>query len=174
MRNGQRLACAVGIACMVLAGCDAIRNVKLFGGRGEADVGAATTEVFYATDDGVPVLKEPKASGDVLVRLARGQRVVRQRTAQGWALVDVTENVQGWVDNAKLDWRAPSTRAAARPAGRGTTTTADPEPEKTEPVVDTPPPPSTAVDSPPSEPTTAPAAAPAAPSKPPSTVFDPF
>lgn len=72
----------------------------------------AAKAVYYVGASSVPLHREP--GGAVVEELPRGTKVSRSRLDKGWAFVRVaTSGREGWVDNAKLVWRAPGAEPAA-------------------------------------------------------------
>jgi hypothetical protein len=77
----------------------------------------ATRRVYYATADGTKVYAQPSSSTNVVGTLALDEKVLRSRVERGYALIESsTTGVKGWVDNARLTWKAPGARSSAAPA----------------------------------------------------------
>jgi hypothetical protein len=76
--------------------------------------------VYYATAEGTRVYADPSSSSSIVGALSLNEKVLRSRVERGYALIESTKTgVRGWVDNARLTWRAPGTQpsaAAAAPA----------------------------------------------------------
>jgi hypothetical protein len=66
---------------------------------------------YYVGADQLPVYSEPRPSSSLLTQLPLHQKVYRYKLERGYAYIKVEESgITGWVDNAKLLWRAPSSQ----------------------------------------------------------------
>ena len=91
----------------------------LFGSKSNT---ASVEGVFYAAEDRLVVRDAPTASARIIGHLERGHKVTRSGIENGFAHVRASgSNLQGWVVNAKLDWRSP-----AKPSETPTTSSAAP------------------------------------------------
>jgi len=73
---------------------------------------AAQSSPYYVGVDGLSLFPEPQPQNKTAT-LPLHQKVVRTRLERGWAFVTVEgSGLQGWVDNAKLIWRLPTTGKA--------------------------------------------------------------
>lgn len=77
--------------------------------------GAPATEGrFYVAAEALPLYAEPSFSSNQIAELTRNEAVDRDELSGGFAHVRVVgTGKKGWVDNAKLGWRAPKTAAQA-------------------------------------------------------------
>jgi len=74
----------------------------------------AGEQVYYSSVEGLTVYGQASSSSKVLGRLALHEKVTRSRTEHGYAFIRTEEGgLEGWVDNAKLDWRKPTAAASA-------------------------------------------------------------
>jgi hypothetical protein len=73
--------------------------------------------IYYATADGTSVYAAPSSSSSVVGSLSLNEKVLRARVDRGYALIESTKTgVKGWVDNARLTWKAPGTQPRTAPA----------------------------------------------------------
>jgi len=109
-----------------LAGCAAMQQT--FGGwfgaatptptpAAQATPAAAVApRVYYAGTEGLKVYSEPSTSAKVVGTLSLHEKVTRTRLERGYAYVESAKSaVKGWVNNAQLIWRLPTTGAAPAP-----------------------------------------------------------
>ena len=83
-------------------------------GGASASSGAATPSVYYAGEDNLPLYGEPSTSKPPVGRLPLHKKVARDKIEKGYAHVKVDGTGQtGWVVNAKLIWKLPSSGKAA-------------------------------------------------------------
>ena len=129
---------------LVLGGCAGVeqRVGGWFGAKPPPPApapGTTAARVYYARVDGLQVHSEPSASSTVIGTLALHEKVTRSRVERGYAYVTSASGLTGWVSNAQLVWRLPTT-AAPVPAEAAPEA---PEPEAPEPTAPAPEPPPT-------------------------------
>jgi len=137
---------ALGVV-LVLGGCAAVeqRVGGWFGKKPPPPSPASGTtatqkpRVYYAGVDGLEVHNEPSASSTVIGTLSLHEKVTRASVEHGYAHVTSASGLTGWVSNAQLIWRLPTTAAPA-PAEAAPE---PPEPETPEPTAPAPEPPPT-------------------------------
>ena len=130
---------------------------------------------YYATADGTKVYAQPSSSSNVVGSLSLDEKVLRSRVERGYALIESsTTGVKGWVDNARLTWKAPGARSSAAPAVPPAAEEPEPAAEEEEAAPPEPTPePTPTIAAPP-------AASPAAPTKKPTregvdpSIFNPY
>jgi SH3 domain-containing protein len=120
-----RFAAALS-AAMVFVSCAATQ--KSVGGWFEAPTptpsptpkpapAAKAPRAYYAAVEGLKVHIDPSASSKVVGTLSLHEKVTRLKVERGYALVASTKSgVRGWVDNAQLSWRLPTSPTTAAPA----------------------------------------------------------
>jgi len=119
----------------------------------EANLGAPTPRVYFASSEGLNLYSEPSMSSKLVGTLTLHEKVTRFKLEHGFAYVESpTSGAKGWVDNSQLIWRLPSKAAPSRP------TATEPEESGTE---ETPVPAATAI-----EPTATPTSTPSRPAVP--------
>ena len=83
----------------------------LFGSHSKT---ASVEGVFYAAEDQLAVREAPAASARTVGHLKLHDKVTRYDIENGYAHVRAAgSKLEGWVVNAKLDWRTPAKSAAA-------------------------------------------------------------
>jgi len=93
------LAALLGV---VVLGCASSRDFL-----GSLLPGGSRPSIYYVESEALPVYREP--GREVLMRLARNEKVLRSRVEKGWAFVRVeSTGLEGWVDNSRLGWRVPA------------------------------------------------------------------
>lgn len=112
--NGRaaRAALLLTAAAIVFAGCSTMKET--FGGWfGETPASAPASQegqIYYAGVEGLAIYAQASSSSKVVGRLAQYERVTRTRTEHGYAFVKSDKSgIEGWVDNALLVWRLPTT-----------------------------------------------------------------
>ncbi len=114
----MRVPAALGVA-LVLASC--ARSGGSSGARRplpEAEATAApdarTPSTYYAGVEGLKVYSEPSGSAKVVGALSLYEKVNRYKVKRGYAYVESSaRDLKGWVSNAQLIWRLPTTAAPA-------------------------------------------------------------
>ena len=118
----------------------------------------STRRVYYANAEGTKVYAQPSGTSSVVGSLSLSEKVLRSRVERGYALIESSKTgVKGWVDNARLTWKAPgaqpSAGAAATAAPVEEPEGAPEEEEETAPEPPAEPTPTTAPVAPPKTPT---------------------
>ena len=121
---GSRVLLLLGSA-VALAGCAAMQQT-VGGWFGAATptpapqgtpAAALAPRVYYAGAEGLTVYSEPSTSSKVVGTLPLHEKVTRTKLDRGWAYVESSKSgVAGWVNNARLIWRLPTTPTTAAPA----------------------------------------------------------
>lgn len=84
-----------------------------------------TRRVYYSTTEGTKVYAEPSGSSKVVGSLSLNERVLRTKVDRGYALIESSgSGLKGWVDNARLTWKAPGASTATAPTTAAPTTAA--------------------------------------------------
>jgi len=136
-------AVAIVVLGILLAGCATIQ--KSMGGwfgaatptpapQATPAAAAQAPRVYYAGVDGLKMYSDPSASSKVVGALPLHEKVTRTQLERGFAFVESAKSgTKGWVKNAQLIWRLPTTPTGAAPAA------AEPQPEDTAaPAAETP------------------------------------
>ena len=124
MKTHLRIPLVFSVLAVALAGCAAMQQT--FGGWFGAatptpaptpQVAAEAPRVYYAGTEGLKVYSESSASSKVVGTLPLHEKVTRTKLDRGWAYVESTKSgVKGWVNNAQLIWRLPTTPTTVAPA----------------------------------------------------------
>lgn len=112
--SARVVGCVIGLlATAATVGCSSGNPLaNLFGS--ESNGRASETGTFYAASDGLRIYPKPSFSSAPVGKLALHQKVYRSKIDKGFAYVKVAGSGQiGWVENAKLLWRLPSSRKTA-------------------------------------------------------------
>lgn len=129
------------LACLgLLAGCSSVTRVY---DDIVDQVAPADTTRFYVAKAGVALYEDPNFSSSEIAQLALDEPVDRDRIEDGFAHVRVLGSGKvGWVDNAKLHWRAQARKddAATAPPAAGPESEEPREPETEEEPTAPPPP----------------------------------
>ena len=124
-------------AALALGGCAVFDQISTDWFGGETATPTPTPrqhgESYYSSVDGLPMHFLPSGSSQVVGRLALHEHVNRTDVQRGYAHVVADNGLEGWVDNAKLLWRLPT--SAAPP---GTPAPAPHAPEAVAPEAPTP------------------------------------
>jgi hypothetical protein len=103
---------------VAFAGCATTRESigGWFGGAAPTPVAEVTgPSVYYAGTEGMKVYSEPSGSSKVVGQLSRHEKVTRFKLERGYAYVESDGGAKGWVNNAQLIWRLPSSPSTAAP-----------------------------------------------------------
>jgi hypothetical protein len=78
---------------------------------------AQAARVYYAGVEGLKVYSEPSTSSKVVGQLSLHEKVARTKLERGYAYVESAKrDLKGWVTNARLVWRLPTTPTTGAPA----------------------------------------------------------
>ena len=78
---------------------------------------AQPPSVYYAGVEGLKVYSQPSTRSKVVGVLALHEKVSRVKLERGYAYVESTKrDLKGWVTNARLVWRLPTTPTTGAPA----------------------------------------------------------
>ena len=129
-------------AALALGGCAVFEQISTDWFGGEVATPTPTPqqqgESFYSSVDGLPMHFLPSGSSQVVGRLALHEHVTRTDVQRGYAHVVADNGLEGWVDNAKLLWRLPTSATPARTPAAAPHTPDVPTPETHTPVAPTP------------------------------------
>ena len=129
----RRIATSIVMIAALAPGCSGKDPMGvLFGSHSKT---ASVKGVFYAAEDQLAVREGPAASARTVGHLKLHDKVTRYDIENGYAHVRAAgSKLEGWVVNAKLDWRTPAKSAAATsdvPAATGEPAAAATEPAAT-------------------------------------------
>jgi hypothetical protein len=120
-----RVAAPLSVA-LLLASCATIQQSVggWFGGRTPTPApeptpaaAAQAPRVYYAGVEGLKVYNQPSTSSKVVGTLSLHEKVTRTKLDRGWAYLEsTTSGAKGWVNNAQLIWRLPTTPTTGAPA----------------------------------------------------------
>jgi hypothetical protein len=135
----RRFAATIVIIAALAPGCSGKDPRAVLFGSGSKT--ASVEGVFYAAEDKLAVREGPASSARTIGYLELHEKVTRTDIENGYAHVRAAgSKLEGWVVNAKLDWRTPTKPAAATsdaPAAAATepaAATAEPAAAATEPA----------------------------------------
>jgi len=126
---GRKFSSALTLLAILAAGCSGQSSPAQWLGL---DSKSTTTDkgVFYSSVEGLTVRNAPSSSASIVGQLALHQKVHRSKVADGYAEIKAADgSVGGWVVNAKLIWKLPTTGTSNADTSETTEDTSTPVPD---------------------------------------------